>query len=237
MAIGREVRDNQEPSGAGQDLGMSTRETRRDRGLRRGREIETRLVEELRSTRTTSDVSQRAISNALGWSQADFWRLETHRIHPSIVDISEVASLLGLELSAGLHPVGEPLRDKGHQALIRRFRAELASAFKVLAEVPLPTPGDRRSWDLLLRLPAQLIGVEAETRIRDMQRLVRHVHQREGDGGVDAIVLLLAATRTNRQLIEETRLALGPSYATSPRAILKSLRLGQPVPGSGVVML
>ncbi len=101
----------------------------------------------------------------------------------------------------------------------------------------MPTPGDRRSWDLLLRLPAQLIGVEAETRIRDMQQLVRHVHQRERDGGVDAIVLLLAATRTNRELIDELRLALGPSYATSPRQILRALRGGQPVPGSGVVML
>jgi len=199
--------------------------------------VERRLVEEIRAERIAANVSQRAIASVLGWSQADFWRFETHVKRPSLVDVSIVASMLGLEISAGLHPVGEPLRDKGHQALIGRFRAQLAAAFKVLAEVPLPTPGDRRAWDLLLRLPAQLIGVEAETRIRDMQRLVRHVHQRERDGAVDHIILLLAATRANRELVDELRTALGPAYATSSRAILGALRAGQPVPGSGVVLI
>lgn len=184
-------------------------------------------------------MSQASLARQLGRSQSDLSRLERlvdiDRV--SFVEVAEVASILGLELSAGLHPVGEPIRDKGHQALIGRFRAELSSAFKVLAEVPLPTPGDRRAWDLLLRLPTQLIGVEAETRIRDMQRLVRHVHQRERDGGVDAIVLVLAATRANRELVDDLRVGLGLSYATPPRVILRSLRSGQPISGSGVVML
>lgn len=218
---------------------MATRETRLQRGRRRGRETVRRLVTELIDARRTGSTSQETVARELGRSQSDVSRLERliqiDRV--SFVEVAELASLLGLELSAGLHLVGDALRDKGHQALISRFRAELSAVFKVLAEVPLPTPGDRRSWDLLLRLPAQLIGVEAETRIRDMQRLVRHVHQRERDGGVDAIVLLLAATRTNRGLVDELREALGPIYATSPRAIMSALRSGQPVPGSGVVML
>lgn len=185
-----------------------------------------------------ADISQRTVAQALGWSQTEYWRFENGRGHAqSLVDIVAVSSVLGLELGAGLHPAGEPLRDKGHQALIQRFRALLSPDFRVLAEVPLPTPGDRRSWDLLLRLATQLIGVEAETRIRDMQRLVRHIHQREQDGGVDQIVLLLAATRTNRELMDELRVALGPTYATSPRLLLAALRRGQPISGSGVVLL
>jgi len=216
---------------------MATRETRLERGRRRGRETVRRMISELIETRHVASVSQETLARELGRSQSDVSRLE--RLVGidlvSFVEVAELASLMGLELSAGLHPVGEPLRDKGHQALLRRFRAELSPAFKDLAEVPLPTPGDRRSWDLLLRLPAQVIGVEAETRIRDMQRLVRHVHQRERDGGVNAIVVVLASTRTNRLLVEELRLALGPTYATPTRAILGSLRSGQPV--SGVVML
>lgn len=218
---------------------MATRETRLGRGRRRGRETVRRIVTELIETRHVGSVSQETLARELGRSQSEVSRLERlvgiDRV--SFVEVAEFASLLGLELSAGLHPVGEPLRDKGHQALLGRFRAELSTAFKVLAEVPLPTPCDRRSWDLLLKLPSQLTGVEAETRIRDMQRLVRHVHQRERDGGVDAIVLVLAATRINRLLIDELRLALGPTYAATSSAILKSLRSGQPVPGSGVVML
>ena len=226
-------------SAAGHAADMATRETRLERGRRRGQDIVRRVVSELTETRRVASVSQASLARELGRSQSDLSRLERlvdiDRV--SLVEVAEVAALLGLELSAGLHPAGEPLRDKGHHALIGRFRTELSSAFKVLAEVPLPTPGDRRAWDLLLRLSAQLTGVEAETRIRDMQRLVRHVHRRERDGGVDAIVLLLAATRANRELIDELRLALGPSYSTPPRLILKALRSGQPIPGSGVVML
>jgi len=190
-------------------------------------------------TRRIAGVSQELLARQLGRSQSVVSRLERLRDidRVSLVDASEIASLLGLEFSAGLHPAGEPIRDKGHQALIGRFRALLSAVFKVMAEVPLPTPGDRRAWDLLLRLPAQLIGVEAETRIRDMQRLVRHVHKRERDGGVDVIVLLLAATRTNRELVDELRVALGPAYSTPPREILRALRTGQPIPGSGVVLL
>ncbi len=197
------------------------------------------LTAELIEARRICSVSQDALARELGRSQSDVSRLERlvdiDRV--SYVEMSEIAALLGLELGAGLHPVGEPIRDKGHQALIARFRALLSLAFRVLAEVPLPTPGDRRSWDLLLRLPEQLIGVEAETRMRDMQRLVRHVHQRERDGGVDSIILLLAATRTNRELVDELRVALGPSYATPPRALLHALRKGEPLPGCGVILL
>lgn len=218
---------------------MAIREDRLQRGRKRGRETVRRLVDELIETRRIASTSQLALALELGRSQSDISRLErlVEIDRVSFVEVSEVASLLGLEFSAGLHPSGEPISDKGHQALINRFRALLSPAFRVMAEVPLPAPGDRRAWDLLLRLPGQLIGVEAETRIRDMQRLVRHVHQRERDGGVEQIVVLLAATRTNRELVDDLRIALGPNYSTSPRKVLGSLRGGQTLPGSGVVLV
>jgi transcriptional regulator with XRE-family HTH domain len=197
------------------------------------------LVSELTETRRILSLSQQSLADALGRSQSEVSRLERHvdvdRV--SLVTISEVASVLGLELSVGLHPAGEPIRDKGHQALIRRFRAQLSPAWRVLAEAPLPTPGDRRYWDLLLRIPAQLVGVEAETRIRDMQRLVRHMNERERDGGADVVLLLLAATRTNRALVDELRTALGSVNPPSARTLLGCLRAGVPLPGSGVVLL
>lgn len=150
-------------------------------------------------------------------------------------DIATVAAILGLELGANLYPFGEPIRDKGHQALIGRFRAILAQAWRVAAEVPLPNPGDRRAWDLLLRLPGQLVGVEAETRLRDIQAFVRRIRQRELEGGADAIVIVLAESALNRRLLPQLLEALGPKYGTSPRRLLRALREGQPLPGSGIV--
>ena len=145
--------------------------------------------------------------------------------------------MLGLELGAGLHPVGDAIRDKGHQALIGRFRALLSPAYRVSAEVLLPNPGDRRAWDLVLRLPGQIIGVEAETRVREIQWLVRRLRERQREGGADVVLLVLADTRANRAILGELLTALGPAFATSPRTILRALRDGQPLPGSGVVLV
>lgn len=216
---------------------MATRETRADRGRRLGQQLGARLLNELRTQRTTHNVSQRATAAALGWSQTEYWRFERGDTRITLADVSSVASVLGLELGAGLHPKGDPIRDKGHHALIRRFRAELSPLWRVVAELPLPTPGDPRAWDLLIRVAQQKVGVEAETRLRDMQAIVRHVHLRERDGGADEVVVLLAASRTNRALVDELRASLGGRYVTSPRELLRALRAGRPVPGSGVLLL
>jgi hypothetical protein len=106
-----------------------------------------------------------------------------------------------------------------------------------MAEVLLPNAGDRRSWDFLLRLEAQRVGVELETRVRDVQWLVRRMRERERDGGVDLVLLVLSASAHNRRVLPELRQALGPEFATSPRAVLKALREGRPIPGSAVILL
>jgi hypothetical protein len=152
-------------------------------------------------------------------------------------ELAGMAAVLGLELGANLYPAGEPIRDKGHQASIGRFRAVLGAAWRVAAEVPLPLPGDRRAWDLLLRIPGQLVGVEAETRLRDIQAFVRRIRQRELEGGADAILIVLAESAVNRRLLPQLLEALGPKYATPPRTILRALREGRPLPGSGVVLI
>ena len=177
------------------------------------------------------------MAHALGWSETAYRRFEQGKSRTNVADLSAVAAVVGLELSADFFPSGKQIRDRGHQALIKRFRSRLGSAWRVVAEVPLPNPGDPRTWDLVLRIPAQVVGVEAETRIRDVQRLVRHIHQRARAGGADVVLLILANTRANRALLPELLEALGPEYATSPRQLLRALREGQPLPGSGVVLL
>ncbi len=155
----------------------------------------------------------------------------------SIVRLAEVASVLGLELFAGLSPRGDGIRDRGQQGAIDRFLREVGSGYKWMREVLLPLPGDHRSWDLLLRLGNFLVGVEVETRIRDIQALVRRIRERERDGGTGEILIVLADTAHNRRFVTELRTALGTRYSTSPRLILAALRTGRPVPGSGVVLI
>jgi transcriptional regulator with XRE-family HTH domain len=189
--------------------------------------------------RQTLNVSQRALAHELGCSPSALWRLE-HLVRAdaiSFVDVAATASLLGLELSATLRTLGEPIRDRGHQALLARFRQLLHETISVIAEAPLPSLGDRRSWDPLLRIAAQLIGVEAETRIRDEQHLVRRIRERERDGGTDEVLLVLAESAVNRRLLPGLLESLGPRFATPSRLTRRALREGRPLAGSGVIVV
>ena len=194
---------------------------------------------ELVEARRQAGVSQDLLAALLRWSQPALSRFErlVRRDATSIVELAQVASLLGLELSAGLHPVGEPLRDKGHQALIGRFVAYLSAAWRVAREVPLPNPGDPRAWDLVLRAASCIVGVEAETRVRDVQALARRIHIRQRDGGADRIVIVLAESAHNRRVLPQLVEALGAEFATSPRTTLRALRDGRAIPGSAVILL
>jgi hypothetical protein len=184
-------------------------------------------------------VSQEQLAASIGRSQSDVSRLESLRgiDRISVVDLAVLGSVLGLELGAGFHPAGQPIRDKGQQAVIARLRRLLSAVVHVIAEAPFPNPGDPRRWDLLLRLPQQVIGIEVETRIRDIQALVARLRRRALEGGANVLVLVLADTKTNRALLPQLLEALGDDFGTSPRLILKALRAGQAVPGSGVVLL
>lgn len=187
--------------------------------------------------RQTANVSQRAIAKEIGWQQSELNRLERFGLpNVPLVRLAEIASVLGLEVSIRLHRIGDPVRDRASQALIARFVGLVASAFRMTHEALLPT-GDQRSWDLLLRCGGVLIGVEAVTRVRDLQALVRHIRLRERDGGVDHVVLLLSDSAHNRAMLSQLVDALGPRFTTSRREIIAALRAGRPIPGSGVMLM
>jgi transcriptional regulator with XRE-family HTH domain len=219
---------------------MPTRETRLLRGRRRGRELVRRRIAELRQLRLSLGVGQTQMAGALSCSVSQLWRLEAGDVGAvTVTRLAEMASVLGHEISLGLHPIGDPIRDKGQQALAHRFDALLSEAWQSTSEVLLPLTGDRRAWDKLLRLAGNdyRVGVDLETRIRDIQELTRRTRLRERDGGVDAIPIVLSDSSTNRRLVDELRVTLGRDYTTSPRSILAGLRGGRRLAGSGVVVI
>jgi transcriptional regulator with XRE-family HTH domain len=221
---------------------VTTKETRVQRGRRRGQTLSSRAIGELRDARITASVSQERLAEQLGRSSSAIGRLEANELEDvGVIQLAEMASVLGLELSLGLHPIGDPIRDKGQLALGKRFDQLLSSLWRVTDETLLPGQGELRAWDKLLRLvgetPRHLVGVDLETRIRDMQALVRRTRLRERDGQVDAILLVLSDSATNRRLVEELRTMLGPSYASSSRSLLDALRRGVRLVGSGVVLV
>lgn len=217
---------------------MGMRETRRERGRRSGEDTVRRVVSELRNTRQAAGVSQRAVGQLVGCSQSEINRIERREyLSVSLPRLCEIAAVLGLEVSVGLHPAGEPIRDKGHQALLARFAGMVSPAWVLRREVPFPMRGDDRTWDAVLRLDQARVGVEAETRVRDVQALVRKVRGRERDSGADHIIVLLSDTAHNRRLVGQLREALGDRYATAAGAVLNELRSGLPISGSAVITI
>lgn len=221
---------------------MATKETRVGRGRRRGQMLTQRLIRELRDARVVAGLSQSALARELDLDPSNIWRLEAQELADvGVVRLSEIASVLGYEVSVGLHPVGDPVRDKGQLACGRRFGGMLSDRWQVTDEALLPGAGEQRAWDKLLRLvdaaPRYLVGVDIESRVHDVQALVRRTRARERDGRVDHILIVLADTAHNRRIADELRASLGPDYATGPRRIMAALRKGERLPGSGVVLV
>jgi transcriptional regulator with XRE-family HTH domain len=216
---------------------MATCETRVGRGHHRARVLTGRLIDDLRSARLAANVSQRALAEELGWSHSRYRRFESGATASVTIDaVSVAASVLGLEIGAGLYPIGDGLVDRGHQALLSRFRTTLADSIRVASEIPLMNTGSR-SWDLLLRIASQVVGVEAETRVRDAQALTRRIRLRERDGGADVILVVLSDSRHNRAVAADLRQMLGRAFESDPKVISSALRAGRELPGSGVLLL
>jgi transcriptional regulator with XRE-family HTH domain len=201
-----------------------------------------RSLTELRQTRVGAGVSQEQLASDLGISQGAYSRIETGRLGDvGVIAISQIASVLGYEVSVGLHPIGDPVRDKGQLACGRRFGALLSDRWRVTDETLLPGAGEQRAWDKLLRLtdaaPRYQVGADIESRVWDIQAIVRRTRARERDGQVDHILIVLADSAHNRRIADELRRALGADYATGSRRIMAALRKGERLSGSGVVLV
>jgi transcriptional regulator with XRE-family HTH domain len=207
-------------------------------GSRKGQPLVREFAEEVRGARLAAGLSQAAVAAAAGMSAAGLSRIE--RCAPPLPDFviaARVARVLGLDLSIRCFPAGTPLRDVAHVALVRRFLANVAPGFRRTLEAPIGEPNDLRAWDILLRLGGVRIGVATETRIRDLQALLRREQAKARDDAVDLLILVVAATRSNRQALAEAGPVLVPDFPMQTRDLLRSLRLGEVPPAGGVVLL
>lgn len=104
--------------------------------------------------------------------------------------------------------------------------------------MPVAGEGDLRAWDAVLLIGTVRLGLEAETRPRDVQALQRSLAlKRRDDPSVSAAVLLLANTRYNRRLLREHGDSLRADLPLDDRNLLAALAAGRDPKGSGIVLL
>ena len=216
---------------------MATSERSRDRSDRLADEAVAAIGRQLRLARTGSGLSQRSLEEATGLSHAEISRIERGRVRDvPLRSLIRLAGGVGLIMPARLFPGGDATRDAGHARLLQRFRAELHSTLRWRTEVPLPIPGDLRSWDAVTGGAGWRIGVEAETVIGDSQALERRLSLKRRDGGVDKVVLVIADTPRNRRALAASPAAFS-DLPLRTRAILVALRAGDEPGGSGIVVI
>jgi hypothetical protein len=156
---------------------------------------------------------------------------------PGILVAAHVARVVGLDLTLKCYPAGGSLRDVAHIRLVRRLLEQVPASVEQRLEAPINLPGDQRAWDALLTVGGVRVGVAAETRLRDVQALLRREQAKARDDGVSHLILLLAATRSNRRSLAEAGSLLSAQLPLDTRQLLAALRRGRAPVASGIALL
>jgi transcriptional regulator with XRE-family HTH domain len=203
------------------------------------RRLVAKIAGEVVAARKSLGLSQRTVAKAAGISRTQLGRLERGALLAPTIDlVCAVARVLGLEVSLGLFPAGTPVRDAPHLALLARFEALLGALLRMRREVPLPIPGDRRAWDAAIMDANEIAFAEGETHLGDMQALGRRVELKlRDDPRSPVVILVVARTRHNEQVLREHRETLRALLPLDGAAIAKHLRAGRIPPASGIIVL
>ena len=218
---------------------MATKQRASGVGSVRARTIVVEMGRELRQARLDHGLSQAVVAKAARSSRSQVGRIESAAAPwVSLAELARLLAVVGLELSVKAYPAGPPIRDAAHRALIERFRARVARGIAWRFEVPVGRAGDQRAWDAVLLVGPAELGLEAETRPRDVQALQRRIAlKRRDDPAISGVVLLLANTRHNRDLLREHGEALRTDFPMGGSTLLTALAAGRDPGGSGIVLI
>jgi transcriptional regulator with XRE-family HTH domain len=216
---------------------MGTRERPIDRANRLSATLLAEAGREIRLARIGAGLSQCQVARAAGVSHPTISRIERGSAPSVSVQVrARVCAAVGLDLSLRLFAGDDPVRDAGHLRLLERLRIRVHPKLRGRSEVPLPLPGDRPAWDATIRGEAFTLGVEAETRIRDAQAVMRNTNLKQRDGGLDHVLLLVADTRGNRAAVQHAADQLH-DYPITRRDALQALREGRDPGGNALIIL
>lgn len=196
------------------------------------------LGAEIREARRQAGLSQSSAARAVGMSHAQFGRIERAELADlSVEQVCRACAAVGLKLVARAYPDGDPVRDAPHLALLSRFRGELPNGVGWATEVAVRLHGDRRAWDAVAGFPEGRLHVEAETRLRDVQALLRKIALKQRDDGAAVVLLLLNDTPWNRSAVRAHPDALATAFPTEPRVVLRAIRVGRRPRANGLLFL
>ncbi len=219
---------------------MATADRTYQRGERAGRKALSRFAEEVRDRRIELGLSQASVAAAARLSRPRYTKVEAARVGTlSIPEATRIASVLGLDLSVRVYPGGDPLRDGASAVRLQALGARVGRPLRFRTEVPLPASPDhpeQRAWDAEVRGAGLRTTFELEMRLRDAQAVERRIALKRRDDPPDRFVLLVAATRHNRQVLADHPGLFPDLPRLRPSTVVRALESGRHPP-SGLILL
>ena len=218
---------------------MASREGPDRQAIERARERIGRAIAEIRRARIDRGMTQLTVARRVGISRARVGRIEldSERHVPAEL-LVRMASVVGLDLAVRCYPGPDPALDAPQRRLLQRFASSLGPGWRYRTEVPLPIIGDKRAWDSVAahRASGLVVHVEAESRLGDVQALLRRLALKRRDGAARRMVLVVADTRQNRTVVGAAAADLLAMFPADHRVALSGLREGRD-PGADVMVL
>lgn len=210
-----------------------------EEAARRARQQVEHALADLRNARRNAGISQAAMGAALGCSRQLIGAIEKGELQEAgCIQLARMGAVVGLDLPIRAYPAGSPLRDAGQLRLLERFRASIGDAWTWRTEVPVsPDALERRAIDAMLVRPPHRVGVEAVTRILDVQAQTRSILLKQSVAQIPRMVLVLADTRHNRSALVDGAPTISPAFPLAHRALMRELRLGQLPSANGIAFV
>ena len=198
----------------------------------------TGIGDELCQARLTAGLTQTEVAQVVGISRSQVSRIEHGLLpHVAYATLVLIGATVGLDVPLRTFPGGEPVRDAAQLALLSRFMDRVHPSVRKADEVPLPIPGDQRAWDRVLSGRGWSLTVEAESRLRDVQALLRRLALKLRDDGGSRLILLVADTRHNRDVLRFHDDSFADAFPGSSRDALRALEAGRCPERSSIIRL
>jgi transcriptional regulator with XRE-family HTH domain len=217
---------------------MASSQRRRDRALQIADRDLVRIGAEIRASRRNSGVSLRVAAASVGIDYGTLSRIERDELdNVTVRQLALSCAAAGLDLRLQAYLAGDAPRDAGQLRLLGRLHARFPLDSPWATEVPMPIAGDLRALDGWTKVEGRTVGIEAETRLGDVQAISRKALLKQRDAGLDVMILLVASTPFNREVLAMHRDALRAMFPLDTRAVLRALSAGRAPEANGIVIL
>jgi transcriptional regulator with XRE-family HTH domain len=204
----------------------------------RARSARLEIGREIRAARIGSGLSLKSVGRAIRRSASWVSRAERGLIAAlTFDDLYVLGSAVGLKVWTSTFPAERAIQDEPQLKLLRRFRARIGESWTWKYEVVVPIVGDRRAADAVIAHGTAKAMIEAFTRFADAQAQIRAVLVKARDLGTDRVILVVAATHTNRNALAMASDVIAADFPLSTRATLAALADGRDPGANGLVVL